>query len=219
MKELLSKCRPVPAEKSLKHDIIGTVLIILMGIVLGIFTKLLDNLSLNDAVTWHRILELLDLCNVFSRLSVWALFAVGIAVFSKHPLRASINVFGFLTGMLIGYYVITITVSCFFPKTYMIAWGIITLFTPILAFFTWYSRGNGWLAIIVSSIIIAFFFTQAFSFGMWYVDISYWDGVICLLLSIILLYRDKKQFALSMIGALIIAPLIKIPLPYIFGGL
>ncbi len=219
LKEIFIKCRQGTLGKNLRTDIINTLLIILIGSALGILSKLLDNMSLNDAIGWHRVLEWSDLGNVFSRLSVWALFAVIIAVLSKRPLRASVNVFGFFSGMLIGYYTITIFISGFFPKTYMIAWGVITLFTPVLAFFAWYSKGHGWLAIFLSSIIIGFFFTQAFSFGMYYIDISYYDGLICLLLVIILLYRDKKQLIISLIGALIVAPLLENYLPYIFGGL
>ena len=219
LKEMLVKCRQGKLEKKLKSEITITVLIFLMGTTLGVLSKLLDIVFVNEAIRWHRVFGLLDLRNVFSRLSVWALMALVIAVFSKRPLRASINVFGFFVGMLTGYYLTTIFVAGFFPQTYMIAWGIITLLTPIPAFFSWYSKGHGWLAIILSSIIIGFFFTQAFSFGRWYVDISNYDGIICFLLSIALLYRDKKQLLFSLIGALIIAPLIKTCLPYIFGGL
>lgn len=219
MKELLAKCRPITSEKNLKTDIINTVLIILMGIALGVFSKLIDNMSLNDAIVWQKILAKIDLRNVLSRLSVWTLFALGISVFSKRPLRASINVFGFFLGMLIGYYTITITVSGFFPKTFIIAWSTIALSTPIFAFFTWYSKGCGWLATVLSSIIIGFFFVQAFSFGMWYIDVSHYAELICLVIAIILLYRSRMQMLLSLIGASIIAPLIQICLPYIFGGL
>jgi hypothetical protein len=157
--------------------------------------------------------------NVFSRLSIWVLLAVIISVNSKGPLRASVNVFGFFVGMLAGYYMITIYVSGFFPKSYMIAWGIITLFTPFLAYLIWYSKGSGLIAIPLSSIIIGFFITQAFSFGMYYIDLSYYDGVICLLLAILVLYKDNKQLVLSIIGAIIVAPFIKVIIPYIFGGL
>ncbi len=219
MKEIFSNCRQGTLEKNLKSDIINTILMILSGSMLGVFSKLLDNMSLNDAIGWHRVLMDLDLRNVFSRLAIWSLFAVMIAVLSKRPLKASVNVFGFFIGMFIGYYSITLFVSGFFPKTYMIAWGIIILFSPVLAFFAWYSKGHGWIAIVLSSIIIGFFFTQAFSFGMYYIDISYYDGVTSLLVVVILLYRDKKQMILSLIGALIAAPFIKNLLPYIFGGL
>ncbi|MGH4137433.1 hypothetical protein [Clostridium sp.] len=54
--------------------------------------------------------------------------------------------------------------------------------------------GNGWLATVISAIVISFFFDQAFSFGMWYINISYYAEFICLFISIILLFRDKKQY-------------------------
>ncbi|NLP30438.1 MAG: hypothetical protein GX363_04820 [Clostridiales bacterium] len=204
---------------NIKSNLMNTILIILVGVALGIFSKLLDNMPLYDDAYWHRILEILDLGNVFSRLSIWVLLAVIISVNSKGPLRASVNVFGFFVGMLAGYYMITIYVSGFFPKSYMIAWGIITLFTPFLAYLIWYSKGSGLIAIPLSSIIIGFFITQAFSFGMYYIDLSYYDGVICLLLAILVLYKDNKQLVLSIIGAIIVAPFIKVIIPYIFGGL
>ncbi|AOT71898.1 hypothetical protein [Geosporobacter ferrireducens] len=219
VKELLSKCRSITSEKILKSEIINTILISILGILFGVLSKLLDNMSLNNDILWQRILGIVDLANIFSRLSIWALFAVGIAVFSKRPFRASVNVFGFFIGMLMGYYTITITVSGFFPKTYMIAWSIITLFTPIFAFLTWYAKGHGWLAVTLSGIIIGFFFTQAFSFGVWYIDVSYFAEVLCLVIATVLLYRDKIQLLLSLIVALTIAPLIQFCLPYIFGGL
>jgi hypothetical protein len=43
--------------------------------------------------------------------------------------------------------------------------------------------------------------------------------VICLVLAIILLYRDIRKLVFSLLGVLITAPIIKILLPYIFGGL
>lgn len=219
MIEILGRCRQGELEKDLKVEIRNTILIILLGTALGVLSKLLDNMPLISAIGWHRIFGCLDLRNVFTRQAVWGLFAVIIAIYSKRPLRASINIFGFFLGMLIGYYTITITVSGFFPRAYMLAWGLLTLFTPVLAFFTWYAKGHGWIATVLSSIIIAFFFTQAFCFGKWYIDISHYDGVICLVLAIILLYRDIRKLVFSLLGVLITAPIIKILLPYIFGGL
>lgn len=219
MKEIFNKCRMSDSEKNLKFEITNTILIVLFGIVLGVFAKLIENISIDYEILWQKILDIIDLRNILSRLSVWALFALGIAIYSKRPSRASINVFGFFVGMLIGYYTITITVSGFFPRTYIIAWCIITLFTPILAFLTWYSKGRGWLAIVLSSVVIGFFFTEAFSFGMWYISISYYAEFFCMVVAIILLFKDKKQLIFSLIGALVISPFIQICLPYIFGGL
>lgn len=215
----LSECRSITSEKNFKPELMSTILISISGIILGVLSKLLDNMPLDNDILWHRVLGVADLANIFSRLSVWALLAVGIAVYSKRPARASVNVFVFFIGMLAGYYTITITVSGFFPKTYMIAWSVITLFTPILAFFTWYAKGHGLLAAVLSGIILGFFFAQAFSFGLWYLGVSYSGESLFLVMAMGLLYRDKFQLFLSLIVALAVAPLIKSCLPYIFGGL
>lgn len=216
---MLTKCRQINSDKNLKLEIINTLLIVLLGLALGVLAKCLDNISINDDIPWQHVLGVLDLRNVFSRPSVWALFALGIAVYSRRPARAGLNVFVFFAGMLIGYYAITITMSGFFPKAYMAAWFIITLFTPVPAFLAWYAKGHGWLAAAFSAAIIGFFFTQAFHFGIWYIGISYYAELICLMLAIIILYRDQKQLILSLTGALVIAPFIQNFLPYIFGGL
>lgn len=219
LREFLNKSRKSNSKKKLNSEIVTTILISFLGIALGVFAKTIDNISINDEILWQRILGEIDLRNVLSRLSIWALFALVIVVYSKRAARASINVFSFFVGVLTAYYFITITVSGFFPYTYMLVWGIITLFTPIVGFFTWYSKGNGVFSIICSSIIIGFFFDQAFSFGICYINISYYAELICLFLSIILLYNDKKQIGISILGALVIAPFLQVCLPYIFGGL
>lgn len=50
----------------IKNKIINTFLIFIFGVVLGIFSKWLDNLSIDDSVWWQHILGILDLRNVFS---------------------------------------------------------------------------------------------------------------------------------------------------------
>ncbi|NLY71863.1 MAG: hypothetical protein GX076_09350 [Clostridiales bacterium] len=56
----------------------NTVLIILAGVALGIFSKLLDNMALNDAIYWHRILEFMagnvrELENIIERACIISL--------------------------------------------------------------------------------------------------------------------------------------------------
>ena len=77
------------------NKIRNSIMIFLFGIALGVFSKWLDNLSLNDSIWWQHILGMLNLRNVFSSLGVWILIAVCISVYSSSPLRASINVFIF----------------------------------------------------------------------------------------------------------------------------
>ena len=52
------------------NKIRNSIMIFLFGISLGIFSKWLDNLSLNNSIWWQHVLGILDLGNVFSSLGV-----------------------------------------------------------------------------------------------------------------------------------------------------
>lgn len=91
MKEILNKIRVPDTNENLKNSIISTVLILLLGVILGVFSKWLDNLSIDSTVWWQNILEILDLRNVFSLFGIWIFIAVTISVFSKTPFKAAVN--------------------------------------------------------------------------------------------------------------------------------
>ena len=109
------------SNKNLKmqNKIINTFLIFLFGVILGIFSKWLDNLSIDDSVWWQHILGILDLRNVFSLFGIWIFIAITISVFSKTPRRASINVLCFFLGMTVSYHLYTILFCDFNPMKYM----------------------------------------------------------------------------------------------------
>ena len=92
MKEILNKIRVPDTNENLKNSIISTALILLLGVILGTFSKWLDNLSIDSTVWWQNILEILDLKNVFSLVGIWIFIAVTISVFSKTPFKAAVNV-------------------------------------------------------------------------------------------------------------------------------
>mgnify|MGYP000622965375 CR=1 FL=1 len=170
MKEFLNKIRVPDENTTMKSKIVNTILIFLLGIILGLFSKWLDNLSINDEIWWQHFIGILDLGNVFSYFGIWIFLATTISVFSKTPLRASLNVFLFFLGMTISYHLYTVLFSGFNPKSYMMIWYIITLITPLLAFICWYARGNGKISLIICSGILAVMLISSFSIGMWYFD-------------------------------------------------
>ena len=63
MKEFLDRIRKVDNNLNLKNKIINTILIFLLGIVLGMISKWLDNLTIDNSIWWMSIFERLDLNN------------------------------------------------------------------------------------------------------------------------------------------------------------
>ncbi len=209
MKTILNEIRTPNNDINMKSKIINTTLIFLSGIILGIFSKWLDNLSINNAIWWQNIIDILDLRNVFSLFGVWIFIAVSISIFSKTPLRASLNVFLFFVGMTVSYHLYTIYFSGFNPQKYMMIWYNITLISPILAYICWYAKGKGKISLLISTMIILVMLFSSFSIGIWYFDIN---GVIDLLFfigTLLVLYNNPKKTIYSLIIALILAFIIR----------
>ena len=57
MKEFLNKIRVPDENTTMKSKIVNTILIFLLGIILGLFSKWLDNLSINDEIWGNTLLE------------------------------------------------------------------------------------------------------------------------------------------------------------------
>ena len=205
MKEFLEKIRILDKNLKLSRKIINTSLIFLLGIILGIFSKWLDNLSINDTVWWQHILGVLDLGNVFSELGIWIFIAITISVFSKTPLRASLNVFLLFIGMTVSYHLYTIYVSGFNPKSYMMIWYTITLISPILAFICWYAKSKNKISLMISSLILAVMFILSFSIGMWYFYFKSIIDTILFIGAILVLYVSPKNSVYNLLIALLLA--------------
>lgn len=204
MKEWLDSIRKPNKDIKVSKKIIHSLLILLLGIILGVFSKWLDNLSINDAIWWQHILGIVDLRNVFSYVGIWMFLAITISVFSKTPLRASLNVFLFFVGMTVSYHLYTIMFSGFNPKSYMMIWYGVTAITPILAFICWYAKGNNKISIMISSGILAVMLIESFSIGLWY---FYFKSVIETLLflgTMTVLYTKSKNSIYSLLFAVIL---------------
>ncbi len=210
MKDFLDKVRSPSKNIQTKRKIINTALIILLGILLGIFSKWLDNLSIDDTIWWQHILGILDLGNIFSEFGVWIFIAITISIFSQTPLRASLNVFLFFVGVTVSYHLYTILFSGFNPKTYMMIWYGITIITPILAYICWYAKGKEKISIIISGIILAVMMLSSFSIGMLYFDFRRIIDTILFIGTILVLYVKPKNSIYSLLIALILSFLFRI---------
>lgn len=206
MIEILTKIREQDKTLVFSKKVINTFIVLVFGIVLGIFSKWLDNTPLNDSIMWKRfLLGYLDLGNVFSMIGIWLLIALCISIYSATPLRASINVFIFFLGMNISYHIYTIIFAGFNPMNYMIIWYFLTLFSPILAFICWYSKGAGIIPVIINTCIIAIMILCCFGIGMWYFDFTSIINTIIFIITLIILYNTPQKSIITLIGGLVIA--------------
>ena len=179
-----------PIKISLSRKFLYSTLLLIAGVILGVISKVLDTTPSNYL---PYFLQVLDLRNFFSSMGIWLFLAVVISVYSKTPIRSAINVFLFFVGMVSSYYLYTVLVAGFFPKSYMMIWIFMTCISPFLAFVCWYAKGKGIIAIAISSIIFMFISRQAFSFGFWHFDIRHSLEFILWIATIFVLYQSPKQ--------------------------
>ena len=216
----LDKIRRPHDGKSMPKKLAFTFLALLFGFALGVFAKFLD---LHQMPSW---LWFFDIRNFFGYVFPWAFIALVLAVFSKTPLRAAINVFVFFVGMLLGYYIYCAIFAHFLPDfSYLSIWIILTIISPLLAAICWYGRGRGAAAIIISAVIIAYFILQAFIIApdLSYFELSYFSEfsifpLLLLLGSIGVLFRKPLQSLISVLAAAAIAYiyiLLPFSIPYI----
>ena len=189
MKNCLNQIRK-PINAPLSQKVLQSILIFMAGVILGVISKILDETASN---LLRFFLQLLDLRNFLSRMGVWLFLALLISIYSKSPVRAAINVFLFFMGMVGSYYLYTVTIAGFFPKSYMMIWIVMTVISPFMASICWYAKGKGIIAISISSIILMFISRQAFVFGFWYFDVRNILELLLWIATILVLYQSPKQ--------------------------
>lgn len=211
MKQKLNNIRKENTNISFKRKIINTILITLLGISLGLFSKWLDDIAIDNTIWWNNIIETLDLGNFFSDMAIWLLIALTISVKSKSPIRASINVFIFLLGMNISYHLYTIIFSGFNPENYMMIWYGLTIISPVIAYACWYSKSENKISIIISSIITFIMSSSCFKTGMWYVNSKGILYTTTFILSLLVVQKKPKILSIIVIIGFILSMMIRIP--------
>ena len=215
MPNLLNSIRCTDKKLSVTRQVIDTAGIMLLGIALGIISKYLDCTASNEL---SFIIEYLDVRNFLGRFAVWILLAVCISIYSVSSIRAGINVFLFLAGMITSYYLYSTFVAGFFPKSYAMIWIGFTVISPFLAFICWYTKGNSKVSLVLSAGIIAVLFNMTFAYGWIYFDIYSWLELLVFVCGLTVLKRRtmKETIIMAVIGVLLGFVLHRI-VPFRFG--
>ena len=217
MIERLDDIRKPKKTGSRKKSVRNTVLIFVFGLFMGFAAKWLDSLVFDDAVPWLRVMERLDLGNLFTLLAPWLLLALIIAVFSYSPGKAAVNVFVFFAGMCAAYHLYSILFSGFNPGSYMLIWYAITLVSPVMAVLCWYAKGGTTPSIVLSTLILWVMAMNCFSVGHWYFYLLDAADTVIFLAAVAVLYKTPKQTAIAVLAGLVLAVALRQYIPYLPG--
>lgn len=189
--------RKIRKEISTKQKIINTTQVILLGIILGIFSKYIEVWPINK---FPKFFETLDIPNFLSDFPIWLCIAIFISVFSASPKRAAVNVFLFFAAMLTSYYLYYAYYEYNLPRSYILIWAVFTFLSPLLAYITWHSKGEGRMSFAISTLIISAMFITCFAIGAFYIDTKSILHTITFILTVIVLWRKKLSENIKMIG-------------------
>ena len=206
----LSKIRKPEQSLPLPKQILISALCVIAGFLIGIFQKWLDGGAVNEL---PRILQRLDIGNYFGRFAIWILLGTVLSVYAKTPLRAAINTFLFFLSMVTGYYLYCHFVLGFLPRTYMLIWIVLSFASPLIAFFCWYAKGDGFWAILLSACILGVLFSQAFLITQGFF-VTHLLEVITWLIGVFVLFRKPKELAMELILSIVIDFVYQLFIPY-----
>ena len=212
IKPFLEQVRKPQNNISFTKQIAVTVGIILFGFALGVLQKQMDGAPVN---AFLAVMQQFDVGNYFGRLAIWILLATIISVYAKSPLRAAINTFFFFISMLAGYYLYCNYILGFLPRAYMMMWIVIAFASFFMAYICWYAKGEGIIAIIISSMIIGVLLAQAFNLNITQGFYMYHSlEVFTWLIGVILLRRRPKEYAIEIGLSVVIAFVYQLVMPH-----
>lgn len=161
----------------MKKYILNPISMFLVGLVLGITSRLLDIYS-----------ETLG--NIFSEMAIWILIGTLISIYSSSKKKAMINVLPFCIGMLITYYVTAAITHGVYSSVFIIGWTIFAFCSPVLAFFAWMTKEKGWFPKIISvGIVIVSIFSSIILFDR----LRFYDFIIDAILIFFLFFKKIKR--------------------------
>lgn len=215
MKTFLDSIRKKEKALPINRRIINTILVLLLGIALGTFSKYLDCTAGNEL---SSILECLDVRNFLGRFAIWLLIALCIAVYSRSAVRAAINAFVFFSGMIMSYYLYSLYVAGFFSKSYALIWIGFTVISPLLAFICWYAKGTGRISLGISALITAVLFKASFVYGWLYFSICSILELIVFFCGMVVLKRETiKDTVIMLVTGIAVALLLHLITPIHLG--
>ena len=115
----------------------NSLLILLLGVVLGALGKWSDGY-----VAW--------LAELTSGISLWILLAAAVALYSRTAMRAALNVFLLLGGMVGAYYLTAALTNSVWGKDYLIGWGIAAVLSVVPGYLVWFAKGRSRRAWLLS---------------------------------------------------------------------
>lgn len=215
MKEYLNRIRNKGQTISVHKQVLHTLLLALLGVALGAFSKFLDTVPSNEL---PFLLEYLDIRNFLGRFAFWVVVALCIAVYSSSPLRSAVNVFIFFAGMVGSYYLYSKFIAGFFPRSYALIWVGFTAASPGMAVLCWYAKGTGKISLALSAAITAVLFNMSFVYGWTYLEPRSILEAMCFLCGAFVLRRQTvKGTALMLLVGIGIAFLLNAAVPFHFG--
>lgn len=198
-----------------KAWIARSLLILLLGIALGTFSKFLDCTPSNESL---RILDYLDVRNFLGRFAFWILMGLWIAISGGSPGRAAVNVFLFFLGMVSSYYLYSKYVGGFFPRSYAMVWFGFTAVSPLLALPCWYAGGKGKASFVLSVLLLAALFQCCFVGWWFHVEPRSLLELLTFLGAIWVLRRPSLKESALMAGlGVILGVVLVLTVPFHFG--
>lgn len=189
----IDKLRPLPKQFSLKYEFVFSMGVVIFGLLLGYIAKATDNVPFIGELT--------------TELGIWVFAATLIAVYSRYPFSAAINVMIFFLSVLCSYYIYGQLVLGFFPRSYFMGWLIVSFLSTAAGFVVWFSKGTGATAIITAALPIAVLFAWGYPAFYTYRLTLFLTLIFGLLLNV-LLPKGRKQMAIVFVLSIILAFLI-----------